>query len=236
MGKRNPVKLVSAVVKRKIAVVTGNLFEANIPPTTISPLPIATRVIMTCKIVKAPTDIPRIMESPRVGVLARMFDFEKGSPRYTYISPCGLLRATPEELRLRLSISSFASRRIRLAALSRSKKARGRLARHEKGSNHGDRGIRILFHDPVPTVRDHAILHVGGGKAHHLGHSLSEGFLTTQSEHRHGEFTFGKKVLVVEGILVKGGKLHEPGMHGARHGIQTRVMVPNVFAEPAGRG
>ena len=54
MGKINPVKLVSAVAKRKSAVVTGNLFEANIPPTTISPLPIATRVIMTCKIVKAP--------------------------------------------------------------------------------------------------------------------------------------------------------------------------------------
>jgi hypothetical protein len=71
MGKRNPVKPVSAVVKRKSAVVAGNLFEANIPPTTISPLPIATRVIMTCKIVKAPTDIPRIMESPLVGVLAR---------------------------------------------------------------------------------------------------------------------------------------------------------------------
>jgi hypothetical protein len=64
MGKRNPVKLVSAVVKRKSAVVSGNLFEANIPPTTISPLPIATRVIMTCKIVKAPTDIPRHGKSP----------------------------------------------------------------------------------------------------------------------------------------------------------------------------
>jgi hypothetical protein len=44
MGKRNPVKLVSAVVKRKSTVVTGNLFKANIPPTTISPLPIAIRV------------------------------------------------------------------------------------------------------------------------------------------------------------------------------------------------
>src|SRR5215467_1921510 len=66
MGKRNPVTLVSAVVKRKSAVVTGSLFEANIPPTTINPLPIATRVIMTCKIVKAPTDIPRIMEVPLV--------------------------------------------------------------------------------------------------------------------------------------------------------------------------
>jgi hypothetical protein len=65
MGKRNPVTLMSAVVKRNSAVVTGNLSEANIPPPTISPLPIATRVMATCKIVKAPTDIPRIMEIPR---------------------------------------------------------------------------------------------------------------------------------------------------------------------------
>src|SRR5262245_30968826 len=142
MGKRNPVKLVSAVVKRKIAVVTGILFEANIQRTTISPLPIATRVIMTCKIVKAPTDLPRIM----VGVLARSFDFERGRHGYTYLSPCGLLRATPEELRLTLRISSFASRRT--SGPKQRQEARGRLPRHEKGSNHGDRGIRILFHDP----------------------------------------------------------------------------------------
>src|SRR5215468_5486417 len=71
MGKRNPVTLVSIVVKRNIAVVTGNLCEANIPPTTISPLPIATRVITTCKTVKAPTDVPRIMDSPVVSVLTR---------------------------------------------------------------------------------------------------------------------------------------------------------------------
>src|SRR5262249_57656695 len=74
MGKRNPVTLVSAVVKRNSAVVTGNLCEANISPTTISPLPIATRVIMTCKIVKAPTDIPRIIDSSFVGVLFRNCD------------------------------------------------------------------------------------------------------------------------------------------------------------------
>jgi hypothetical protein len=71
MGKRNPVTLVSAVVKRNSAVVTGNLSEANIPPKTISPLPIAIRVMMTCKMVKAPTDIPRIMGIPVVGPLAR---------------------------------------------------------------------------------------------------------------------------------------------------------------------
>src|SRR5262249_52433979 len=79
MGKRNPVKLVSAVVKRKSPVVTGNLFEANIPPTTISPLPIATRVIMTCKIVKAPTDIPRIIgKSPLLACSFAEVRFRKG--------------------------------------------------------------------------------------------------------------------------------------------------------------
>src|SRR5215831_2247528 len=71
MGKRNPVTLVSAVVKRNRAVVAGNLCEANIPPTTISPLPIAARVIMTCKTVNAPTDIPRIIEALVVLALAQ---------------------------------------------------------------------------------------------------------------------------------------------------------------------
>src|SRR5262249_21856775 len=74
MGKRNPVTLVSAVVKRNSAVAPGNLCEANSPPTTISPLPIATRVIMTCKTVKAPTDIPRIMAG---SVVARRSQTER---------------------------------------------------------------------------------------------------------------------------------------------------------------
>jgi hypothetical protein len=80
MGNRNPVTLVSTVVKRKNAVVTGNLFEANIPPTTISPLPIARRVIMTCKIVKAPTDMPRIMDVP---VVARSLAEHHFDPNYS---------------------------------------------------------------------------------------------------------------------------------------------------------
>jgi len=33
----------------------GNVCDANIPPTTISPLPIAISVIMTCSSVKDPT-------------------------------------------------------------------------------------------------------------------------------------------------------------------------------------
>src|SRR5262249_34675660 len=89
MGKRNPVKLVSAVVKRKSAVVTGNLFEANIPPTTISPLPMATRVVLTCKIVKAPTDIPKIMERPRCCCArSQRFDFEGGRRGHTHLRLC----------------------------------------------------------------------------------------------------------------------------------------------------
>ena len=71
MGKRNPVTLVSAVVKRNSSVVTGSLCEANIPPTTISPLPMATSVIMTCKIVKVPIDIPRIIELSVIGLLVQ---------------------------------------------------------------------------------------------------------------------------------------------------------------------
>src|SRR5262249_8885992 len=59
--------LVSAVVKRNSAVVPGSLCEANIPPTTINPLPIAIRVMTTCRRVNAPTDIPKIMEAPAVG-------------------------------------------------------------------------------------------------------------------------------------------------------------------------
>ena len=62
-----PVKLVSAVVKRKSAVVPGNLCEANIPPTTIRPLAIAINVIITCGRMNAPIDIPRIMERPVIG-------------------------------------------------------------------------------------------------------------------------------------------------------------------------
>jgi hypothetical protein len=64
MGNRNPVTLVRAVVNRKSALVPGSLCEANIPPTTISPLPIAINVIMTCRRVKAGIDIPRIMTCP----------------------------------------------------------------------------------------------------------------------------------------------------------------------------
>src|SRR6516162_7203229 len=83
MGKRNPVTLVSIVVKRNIAVVTGNLCEANTPPTTISQLPIATRVITTCKTVKVPTHIPRIMDSPVVNTLTRSL---KSAPVWLHYS------------------------------------------------------------------------------------------------------------------------------------------------------
>jgi hypothetical protein len=46
-GKKKPGHAGQRRGKKKQCVVTGNLCEANIPPTTISPLPIATRVMMT---------------------------------------------------------------------------------------------------------------------------------------------------------------------------------------------
>src|SRR5580658_1446318 len=61
MGNKNPVRLVSTVVSRKSAVVSGSRFEANIPPTTTSPLPMAISVMTTWKSVKAPIDSPRTM-------------------------------------------------------------------------------------------------------------------------------------------------------------------------------
>jgi hypothetical protein len=85
MGNKNPVTLVSAVVKRNSAVVPGNLCEANIPPTTTNPLPIAIRVIMTCRRVKAQIDIPRIIERPPLLVrLLRQHYFATTRPAIGY--------------------------------------------------------------------------------------------------------------------------------------------------------
>jgi hypothetical protein len=61
-GKQKSRQAGNSVVRRKSAVVPGSRCEANIPPTAISPLPIATRVITTCKSVNPPIDIPRIMK------------------------------------------------------------------------------------------------------------------------------------------------------------------------------
>ena len=52
---------VKTVVNRNSAVIPGSQCEANIPPTTISPLPMAIKQIMTCRRVKAAIDIPGVM-------------------------------------------------------------------------------------------------------------------------------------------------------------------------------
>ena len=65
IGNKKPVRLVNTVVSKNSALLKGSRREANIPPTTINPLPMAMRVIATCKSVKAPVDNPKIMIGPR---------------------------------------------------------------------------------------------------------------------------------------------------------------------------
>src|SRR6478736_2197546 len=60
-GKRNPVRLVSAVINRKILVRSGIGFEAIMPPTTMNPAPMATRLIYTWRQVNVLRLMPRIM-------------------------------------------------------------------------------------------------------------------------------------------------------------------------------
>ena len=61
MGNRKPVTLVSTVVNRNSAVVTGSRLEANIPPTATSPLPIEISVIDHMQKRESRIDIPRII-------------------------------------------------------------------------------------------------------------------------------------------------------------------------------
>jgi hypothetical protein len=60
-GKRNPVKLVSTVNNRKIAVQASNRFPVISPYTTMNPVAIPTRLNTTCNRVKVDKVMPRIM-------------------------------------------------------------------------------------------------------------------------------------------------------------------------------
>jgi hypothetical protein len=50
----------------------------------------------------------------------------------------------------------------------------------EESTNQRDGSFRILFHDPVPGVRNHPSFHVACRKAHHRGHRRAEGFFAAQ--------------------------------------------------------
>ena len=75
--------LVSTVVSRNSAVVTGSRRDANIPPTAMSPLPMATSVIATCKSVKAPIDNPNIMKGLIPAPAAPPSDYAAAAPAAT---------------------------------------------------------------------------------------------------------------------------------------------------------
>jgi hypothetical protein len=56
-----PVTLVSAVVSRNSAVQPGSGRLVAIPPRAVNPATMATRLMMTCTVVKVEIDMPRIM-------------------------------------------------------------------------------------------------------------------------------------------------------------------------------
>jgi hypothetical protein len=55
-----------------------------------------------------------------------------------------------------------------------------------------------------------------------------------QSPAGHGKLAFGEKLLIVDGVLVKRGELHETGMHGPGHGVGLRIVLAGAFAESGG--
>src|SRR5271166_1736598 len=65
-GNRKPVRLVSTVVVKKIAVQPSRRLPLSRPYRTMNPEPIPARLMMTCSKVKVDRDIPRTI----VGVLS----------------------------------------------------------------------------------------------------------------------------------------------------------------------
>jgi hypothetical protein len=65
-GNKNPVTLVSTVVRRNRAVQPGSRCEPNMPNTTISPQTIPIRLMMTWSKVKVCSDNPNIMARSRI--------------------------------------------------------------------------------------------------------------------------------------------------------------------------
>src|SRR5271166_1904270 len=68
-GNRNPVRLVSRVVVKKIAVQPSRRLPLSRPYMTMNPVPIPARLRITCSKVKVERDIPRTI----VGVLSEIF-------------------------------------------------------------------------------------------------------------------------------------------------------------------
>lgn len=63
-GKRKPVALVAMVISRNRPVSQARSLPLNSAVVNATPSTSATTLISTCKVVKADSDIPRIMRAP----------------------------------------------------------------------------------------------------------------------------------------------------------------------------
>jgi hypothetical protein len=79
----------------------------------------------------------------------------------------------------------------------------------------GNGGGWLLFHQPMPRIRDHHFVHVNCGSAHDDRHSSGERLLAADREDWHRQLAPRDKSRVVDGVLVKRSELGESGMHGA---------------------
>src|SRR2546427_2988457 len=88
----------------------------------------------------------------------------------------------------------------------------------------GNRGGRILLHQPVPGGRNDDLLDVARGSAHDHRRHRAERCLAAHRQHRHGQHALGQERLVVDGILIEGLELLEAGMHAARKRVHPGVV------------
>jgi hypothetical protein len=63
------------------------------------------------------------------------------------------------------------------------------------------RRVRLLFHDPMPGIRDNAAFNIGGNLAHDFGWLRSKRLFRAQRQNRHGQLTFAGERLVVGRVL-----------------------------------
>src|SRR5258707_8041662 len=105
-----------------------------------------------------------------------------------------------------------------------------RSLRREKSANGGDRGGRLLLHQPVAGIRDHQFGHGDGGVAHHDRLVGTKGLLATDREDWHGELR-GHRRHVFLSILPDGAKLSESRMHRAWQGVELSIVLPRRLVD-----
>ena len=92
---------------------------------------------------------------------------------------------------------------------------------------------RILFHDPVPRLRDDSARDVCGHVAHARGHRGAERLLSSDCQHRHGQLR-SLRHLVVLGVFCERSELREGGVHRTGLRVDGCVVRARRFVDSLG--